>query len=402
MKSNIPINLPSHASAMIKSVYLVGILTGLGYLASTIFSFLLVRMTSDAVVQEIAIIESIIITIISITAFGVQPHATRAIATKEIWQHDFRAAQASKLTAGILIALIFLALHVAGFGKIYLYLTLTPLFSIGIEYALYALGHPVLASIVSFLKNGSTYLILIIIIFVSPNSVDARTFIIILSLGTLLSLYLGRHLLKTPVLAPVSISALSGYLTYFKIGAGSFFIEYIRPLALLIGGLYLSASDLEIYYPILKFYLLYIGIRRLVVGALYKEIQNKSRALLIDRFFIAAGFFSLLILFIADSFIAQILFSSNQELASNLIALSGLCIFGSSFFLTSGPRIQIAGLDNDFFFANLSAFVVFIITTCFVVYFGASPTLFLGCLFLGELTSAILLKLVTLKKIVDI
>src|SRR5215203_1887649 len=129
---------------MVKRLASIALFTGAAHIFTLItLKFLSQRISTDHI-SSIGELDSLFQFVINILAFGLQLSAVRNIAILDNWKEVYSKVQVARITLGfILIPFILLSF----FKMSYQYLFLAPLFALNGDYALYARGKPVFASL---------------------------------------------------------------------------------------------------------------------------------------------------------------------------------------------------------------------------------------------------------------
>src|SRR5690349_15966713 len=133
---------------MIKRVALIAILTGIGQLVS-IFS---IKFTYQRISTEqstsFAQIDSLLFLLLNLVGLGLQSAAMRNIAVLKDWKTEYEQTQSARLLFSILLLL---AAAAAIFKAEYIMFIVAPLLALSGDYALYAIGKPVMGAVVACL-----------------------------------------------------------------------------------------------------------------------------------------------------------------------------------------------------------------------------------------------------------
>jgi len=329
---------------MIKRLAIVGAFTGIAHLTNILILKYLAISISPVSVSAIGEIDSLVILIVSIISFGLQLSATRKIALLENWKSEYYATQSARLTLSLF--LIFVGLTGFLITKNILFL-FSPIFGLNGDYALYGRGKPQLGAFVSLLRvlipAGSLFLASIywseylIIIYISSI---LFSYILV---GIIVSKSLGVSYLIKP-----NIHNLKKYWLHFGLGIASVLFLFIGVSIINVVSLFYTTSTIAVIYIILKFYMVFKGVRQIIVQSFYKELTQAEIAFKVDQLASISG----LVLFTSLAFfldvIAPAFFSNDFTNYSTTFVIIGLAGFVSSFTTSTGARLLLVNKDKEY------------------------------------------------------
>ncbi|MGB1323691.1 MAG: hypothetical protein ACPG58_03775 [Flavobacteriaceae bacterium] len=373
---------------MMKRLFLVAALTGTGHLVNLIS---LKVMTNYANLETIAFIgelDSLALLIVSITAFGLQLSSTREIAVREHdWQRVYYSTQSARLTMALL--LMFLGLSGFLYTKNYLFF-IAPMIALNADYALYGIGKPVLGAMVSFIRVIIPSLTIILGSVYFLNSLPFFFCLSILVAYFAAGLTVSK-ILHVNYLVKPKIKSLLEYVKNIKIGLANLAYFFVGIGIITILSHINSEVTISVAYMALKLYVIFIGVRRIIVQSFFKEIKELQQALKVDFLSMVSGIIFLsAFLFYPEVAISLIFDDSYIEFSTTFVIL-GVAAFVSAATSSSGARLLLHNKDKQFS-ANfiVGAIVTICSGICFSYFIADRPSLVVLSCLLGELTISIL------------
>jgi len=380
---------------ILKKIFINFSIVGLSYFFSIFFSYLLINRAVDPhIISKIGSIEYLIIICVGIINFAVVPNAIRLIVSDQAnFKHIVKMTQDSRFTLGLIIfTLLLLSSFYFGIEFFYTSLLLIIL-SISIDYTLYPLGKNIFSAIINFIRNGMSYIFLILILLYFNEEVLSASVFPMFIIFSLISFFATSYNLKFFYFPKNKFRFLKLYFDQYQLGLGNFFLENSRPIFFLIGIKILNLDELIIFYGLSKIYIFFLGVRRLLVSNLIKYFSNIKFSNYFDFFIFSISIFFVTIVFFQTNKISLFIFGNINENSLISIKIISLTILFASFFLSSAPRIQILKLDNSFFIINFINFTLLLILFFFIFIYKLGLIYILLSLMLFELSSSIALKI---------
>ncbi len=326
---------------MIKRLAVVAFLTGLGHLVNILILKYLSNNISFEAISVIGEIDSLVILMISMIAFGLQLSTTRRLATMEDWKTEYYDSQSARLTLSIFLVL----LGITGFliTKNFLFL-FAPVFALNADFALYGRGMPKLGALLALIR------ILIpafCLLFFSIYFID---YLIIAYVVSIIAAYfivglLVSKALKVAYFVRPRLKNLKKYVEHIDIGISTILFSFIGLGLVYVVSYFYSNETVAVIYLILKLYMIFKGVRQIIVQSFIMELLKEKVALKVDFIAIVAG----LVLFISLGFYTEItvplFFSEAYQIYYKsflFIALAGLV---SSMTTSSGVILLLRNKD---------------------------------------------------------
>lgn len=372
---------------MIKRLLIIGGITGLGHIVTLLSLKFISKFVDESTIAKIGELDSLTLLIISIVAFGLQLSATRNIALTEDWKNELYETQSARITLGIVL-LIFAS---TGYFSTRNYLfVISPIIALNADYALYGRGKPIVGSLIALMRVMIPSLSLVYASVFFKNYIIeifvASFFITYLVTGILVSITL-----KTSYLISPSIKNLNKYISNFKIGIANFSLFFIGIGLINILSYFNDDSTIAVAYIALKFYMLFKGVRRIIVQAFFQELKESSVALKVDCFAIIAGIIFLNTLVFFPNAVIPLLFDQKYALYSYTFIILGFAGFISSYTTSSGTRLLMKKKDKDYSINLIVAAAVTIIFGILFSIFKENQPYYISLAILsGEITLSIL------------
>ncbi|MDA0317070.1 MAG: hypothetical protein O2906_04955 [Bacteroidetes bacterium] len=373
---------------MMKRLFLVAVLTGTGHLVNLISLRFITNYANQGAIAFIGELDSLALLIVSITAFGLQLSSTREIAVRDNdWQKVYYSTQSARLTMAML--LMFLGLSGFLYTKNYMFF-IAPIIALNADYALYGRGKPILGAIVAFIRITipSITVILSSVYFIKllPLLFSISILLAYFTAGFIVSKILNVNYLVKP-----KFKSLIEYVKNIKIGFANLAYFFVGIGILNILSYINSEETVSIAYMALKLYMIFIGVRRIIVQSFFKEIKELKQSLKVDYLSMVAGtIFLSLFLFYPKTTISLLFDDSYAEYSLTFVIL-GVAGFISSITSSSGARLLLQNKDKQFSANFIVAAIVTICSgVCFSFFIADTPSLVVLACLLGEITISVL------------
>lgn len=288
--------------------------------------------------------DSLIQFIISLIAAGLQSVAMRNITLSEHWQQEYRDTQSARACFGILL----MGLCVLAFiNKNYLLFLLAPLFAWSGDYALYALGFPVVGAIVALIRVAVPYSLMVLAARYRPD------WLVGIYVGALTMVYLATNLfisyfLKTSYFILPRFKKLLLYLSSLFLGIVNISIYFLGLGVLLIVPYFYDNQVVVIAFVGLKVYVIYKGVLRIVHQAFLKDMIKDAVQLQVDQLSILLGMsFAGSALIFPTSF-TSFLFGSKYVGETGFFQLLAVSALIYSLFLSQATNILLQNRDKKY------------------------------------------------------
>ena len=344
---------------MFKRLFLIALFTGAAQLFSIlVLQFMAAKQLLDPL-SELASLDSLFFFILNLVALGLQSSAIRNIALSGDWKTEYINTQSARCMMGILLASLgLLALE----NPIYALFLLAPFIALSGDYALYALGHPVMGAFVSFLRAVIPYVFVLIAVSIDPAWLipSFMTGVFIAFTGT--SFFIASYI-HAPYFVRPQWRNLWMYYKSLALGMVNLSMYFIGlGLLLIIPWLY-PETTVALSFAGLKFYFIYKGILRIIHQAFVKEMLGAEAGIKVDQLSMLCGlcFLTAVTLF-PHSFI--LLFFGKTFLDHpGFFFLLGLGALVYSFALSLGTRMMLERRDRGYTWLAIVSALVTILAT---------------------------------------
>ena len=373
---------------MMKRLFWVALFTGIGHLGNLISLKFLKNYTNDSTIAFIGELDSLTLLIVSITAFGLQLSSTREIAIRDNdWQEVYYSTQSARLTMAMLLMLLGLSGFL--FTKNYLFF-IAPIIALNADYALYGRGKPVFGAMVAFIRVIIPSLAIIFGSVYFLNSLPLLFCLAVLVAYFVVGFSVSRILRVNYLMRP-RLKSLYEYLKNIRIGLANLAYFFVSIGIITILSYINSEATISVAYMALKLYMVFIGVRRIIVQSFFKEIKEMQQALKVDFLSMTAGIIFLSTFLFYPEVAISLLFDESYIEFSTTFVVLGITAFISAITSSSGARLLLQKKDKQYS-ANfiIAAMVTIISGVCFSFFIADKPSLIvLACLF-GEVTISVL------------
>jgi O-antigen/teichoic acid export membrane protein len=197
--------------------------------------------------------------------------------------------------------------------------------------------------------------------------------------------------LKVNYFVRPKFKSLKKYLGNIDIGIASFSMFFIGIGIINVVSYFNDDEAIAIAYIALKFYMIFKGVRRIIVQTFFKELMEDSVSLKVDSFAMVAGlvFFSTLLFY--PNAIISLLFSERYSSYTTTFVILGLAGFLSSFTTSSGTRLLLQKKDKAYSWNLIIAALLTVISgILFSVFMKHNPAYISISVLIGEITLSIL------------
>lgn len=372
---------------MIKRIAVVGVLTGIGHLTTLLALKYISKLVPDSTIAFIGEIDSLTLLIVSIVAFGLQLSATRNIAIKEDWKKELYETQSARF----MLSIILLVIGFTGFWhtKNFMFF-MAPVISLNADYALYGRGKPIFGSFVALIRVLIPSLTLVISSLFFKDHI-VLFFALSLILTYLLAGMLVANSLDVDYLVRPKWRYIKKYIENFNIGIASFSLFFIGIGIINVLSYFYNNETIAIAYIALKLYMIFKGVRRIIVQAFFSDLKDTGISLRVDLLAVLGGLVFLNSLLFYPKVIIPLLFDEKFVSYTTTFLVLGVAGLISSFTTSSGTRLLLNNQDKEYS-RNLITAAIITISAGIILYHGFGDSSFLISLsvLMGELTLSIL------------
>lgn len=372
---------------MIKRLIVIAIVTGIGHL-TTLFSLkYIAKFIDQSTIAFIGEIDSLSLLIVSIIAFGLQLSSTRNIAIRNDWKAELYETQSARFTLSIFLMLF----GVSGFlyTKNYMFL-IAPVISLNADYALYGRGKPVQGAFVAFVRIVIPSLVLIISSVYFKDKI-VLFFSLSLVFTYLITGFLVSRVLEIPYLITPKLKNLRKYIDNLSIGIASFSLFFVGIGIINIMSYFYNSETIAVVYIALKLYMIFKGVRRIIVQSFFKELKENKMALKVDFLALIAGLVFVASVSIYPEVLISTLFEAKYISYTTTFIILSIAGFISSFTTSSGTSLLLK--EQDMAYSRnlvIAAIVAIIVGIALQMTVRNEPYLIAIAVLLGEVTISVL------------
>ncbi|WP_100610473.1 hypothetical protein [Confluentibacter lentus] len=349
---------------MVKKIFLVFNFSILTQLISIFaISYITKKNVSNDFIEKIALLESGFYVITSILAFGILQIATRDISINSNWQSIVAKTQNIRISFGLILSVIGVLCYFLTGNNVFLLLLMAPLISYNVNYALYAKGLSIYATIASCLRILIPSITLLIFGFF--NYFSETYYTVIFAFSILISGYLTYVFLKINYKFVFKQNFYKKYISRFKIGLTDIAIVFLESGILFFAAFFYDKYSIANSYLILKIYILIKGVQRLVFQIFYNELTDEIKVRVLNKIIFVIGF----VFFITSTFYGKeflsLMFSNVDNYLIINFKILGFSILLASIILASMARSLVLKKDKIYFesyiLSLISAFLCMLI-----------------------------------------
>ncbi len=343
---------------MTKKIFVIAFLTGLGQLLSAALYPLASRYVSPAELTKIGLFDTNIMLVTGWLAFGLNAVATREIALTNNWKPVLEKVQ----TARISFSLVLCILGVVGLNLFqthhyfWLVLIFSPILSINFDFALYALGKPVSASIMSFLRVAVPLLIFSILLIQGlANSSVYISLVLIFALAS--AMYTARSI-GFPLFKLPEINFYKMYFYAANIGIAGLFIGFQRYGFMNFLDPVWDKDKMVSLLIVMKVFLFVVACKRMLVQIFYTKLMSVKISSNINFFCFFVGVFTVVIVFVFPMNLSVFLFNDESKVVVTKVMSLG--VFSILLFPTADAIILLNKLDKPFAIVTILVSCIFV------------------------------------------
>lgn len=372
---------------MIKKLLIIGLLTGVGHLVTLLSLKFISKNVGNEVIASIGEFDSLSLLVISIISFGLQLSATRELALLKDWKTEYYTTQSARLTLSL--GLIFIGFTGFFFTKNYLFF-MAPIIALNGDYALYGRGKPIMGAIIALIRILIPSLTLVV------SSIFFQDRIVLLFCLSLVLAYILAGVsvskaLNVNYFVKPKINHLSKYIKNLNIGIASFSLFFVGIGIINVMSYFYNNDTIAVVYIALKLYMIFKGVRRIIVQSFFKDLQDSLVAIKVDYFAIIVGIVFLSTIIFFPKVLINLLFDEKFNSYVTTFIILGIAGFISSFTTSSGTRLLLKKRDKSYSINLIIAAIVSIVSgVLFWILIGDYPFLIAISVLLGEITISIL------------
>jgi O-antigen/teichoic acid export membrane protein len=270
---------------MIKRISVIALLTGTGQLIA-IFALKYVSQHGPAEqLKGMGEADSIIQLIINLVGAGLQAVAMRNIALSEHWQQEYKDTQAARMSFSLLLTGLGLLAFIKGN---YLLFMISPLLAWSGDYALYALGYPVMGALVSLIRVAVPYSLIVLATWYRSDML-VIVYVVSLAIVYLFTNLFISYYIGAPYFILPRFKKLYLYLNSLSLGIVTISVYFVGLGLLLVVPYFYDGQVVAVAFVGLKVYVIYKGVLRIVHQAFLKDMIKEGVQFQVDQLSILLG-----------------------------------------------------------------------------------------------------------------
>jgi hypothetical protein len=364
----------------------VAVIAALGHVLSVILVPYAAYKFGSEVASSIAIVDSSIMLISAILAFGLSITVTRDVSQQKNWRGILSNCLGARFILSLFISVIALFLYFfsyINFVALMCFLS-APIIAFNLDFALYGRNQPIRAAYASFIRMSLPVLLFVSLPFVFDFFVS-YTFLVII-FYVLSSAFVFYSLNLSPRFY-LNINAIKLYRPVIYIGLAGLCITFQR-----LGFLTFFTADnkaILMLSSMLKIYLAFVAIRRLFIQTFYTSLLNESVYKKVEISCVVIGLAVGLSFIFFSSFFSELIFSNSEKDTNEFILFSGVLIIAGSFFATADARLFLENKDKLYYMSAFTAVAIWLASISLVSFFDLEAQYILVALAVTEFTLAL-------------
>lgn len=355
-------------------------LTGIGQLSIFMFSVVSVNNLDSTLLKDIGLVDNAYLIISSVISIGITQYYAKDIANESTWLESYNKSLSFRLVLSCIVFMVGLVHLLITGNTVQLILLFAPIIAINGDYALYMRGKTIQAAFSSFIRNTFPYIILSILIALGL-AVDVIVYVLIVGLFLIVaSLLVNRYLIFSfykNFNFKIEWNRLGKII---QVGIGTSVFNVIKNFIFIICAAYWTGIGLATIYAFLKLYLMFFGVKRMVIQTYIKEIiSDKIMSVKINYMIGIGGLSLVLLLLIGGPFYLKWFFDESKldiqvlhfsllfiivcnsfysvEL-TRLLALGYFNLYSAITIIASSTCLMLVWLFNKFHFPIYSIFIL--------------------------------------------
>ncbi|WP_289020231.1 hypothetical protein [uncultured Desulfobacter sp.] len=345
---------------MFKRLSIVALLTGCSQLIALAAIGFATRIFDASTIGRIGTIESSALLIISIVSFGLQLATNRDILINKNWSLYFEQGQKARVTMSVILfpagCLYWFTGDIA-----YLLFFISPIIALNGDYALYGCGFSEYASGISLFRVLIPSTTLIICSMVHSQQIVSFYAVGMIS-GIFMAGYLSSLKLNTRYWFFPKLQSLKYYFDSFKLGIGSVSLTIMGSGLILISNHFYELNEVGEAYLGIKLFIIYKGVRRIIIQAFFSDLKEPSNALMVDRLNIVIGIFGGALFIFYPTFVINIFYGEASIGLNSVIQLVGIAILLSSLTSVAETIIMLNKMDLAYCITNISSMLISVLS----------------------------------------
>lgn len=372
---------------MFKKLSIVALFTGVSQLIALVAIGFAARVFDASIIGRIGTIESSVLLIISIISFGLQLATNRNIAIHKNWLLYFEQGQKASVTMSVLLLPAGCLYWFTG-DMPYLLFFISPIIALNGDYALYGRGFSEYGSGISLFRVLIPSTTLIICSMVHSQHIVSFYTVGMIS-GIFMAGYLSSLKLNTRYFFFPKIQSLKYYFDSFKLGLGSVSLTIMGSGLILISNHFYELNEVGEAYLVIKLFIIYKGVRRIIIQTFFSELKESSNALFVDRLNIIIGMFGGAIFIFFPTLVINVFYgepSCGLTGLATVVKLAGIAILFSSMTSVAETIVMLKKMDTAYFVSTISSMTVAVLTlTVSSIFLHSSTGILLGVV-VGEVS----------------
>ncbi len=371
---------------MIRRIFFVALLTGISQMISLV-SVVFLKSFNQSLVYDIGNYESLIAIFTAIISLGLQLVTVRDIALSDKWKQILTNTQRDRFTLSLIIFLSVLLYDLVvkqlEFENLLFYFVI-PLIALNADYSFYGKGEPERGALLSFLR------VTILSLFIILSAVFKNPYIKISFILTILATYLvvgllSSHFNKQNYLVKPKLDFYNSYFKSLKVGIASSALVFFGLGIVSYASFFYTEEAIANAYLVLKIYVFYVGIKRLMVQILFKELTNDKLVILVDQIGILSGISVILAVLYYPEFTMSFFTKDYQKSFSSVIYILPAIFFTSISY--AGP-LQLLFKNKDKIYSSgfiLGATCILVLVFIFSIVDNTDESYIYLAISIGEL-----------------
>ncbi len=346
----------------------MALLTGFSQIISLV-SVGFLKTLEQSLIYDIGNFESLVVIFTAIISLGLQLVTVRDIALNDKWRKILINSQRDRFTFSlvILVSVLFFDLFFKGleFDNLLFYVVI-PLIALNADYSFYGKGEPEKGAFLSFLRV-TILSVFIILSVVFDNQYVKITYIITLLLSYFMVGTLSSYFNKQTYLVKLKTNFYKSYFVSLDVGAASFALVFFGLGIVSFASFFYNVEAIANAYLLLKIYVFYIGIKRLIVQILFKELKDENLVMSVDQIGVFAAIAIIIIFVFYPEFSIKYFTKDYQKSIESLMFLLPAIFFTSISF--AGPlELLLKNKDKIYSFGFILGAAI-VITLVFIFSF---------------------------------
>jgi O-antigen/teichoic acid export membrane protein len=347
---------------MIRRLSIVAGFTGLSHLAAIAALSLVSGHVGPEVIGTVGIIEATFLFLVTVISFGLQLSSTRYIAISEDWSGRYRAAQTARLALSLGIVGGAALAYACTRDARYLLYGGAPAIALNGDYALYGRGKAEYAAAVSFLRGLMPAAVLAVAGIWYPHYLLVA-YALAFAAGYLCAGLLAAAGLGVPYFYPPRPSALKEYLLNVTIGIAAVAMFLMTTGIIYVARHVYEEAELGLFYVALKVYVIYRGVRRIIVQSFFRDLIDDAVALKVDQLAFLAGMPFFIVTVMYPEALIRTLFDPAYLSARLHFVLLGMTVLVASIATSASTKILL-NQDDRRYLLNVGTACAVTMATC--------------------------------------